>query len=410
MSHSSWIGKKLGGRYEIVSELGSGGMSTVYKANDPNLGRVVAIKIIHHHLTTNEDFVRRFRDEAAVVAQLRHPNIVQVYDFNSDDDVYFIVFEFVPGVTLQDHLKRLNELQRRVSVDEIIKYTQQIGSALDYAHGRGLVHRDIKPANVMINVYGDAILTDFGIAKIMDSTHHTATGAVLGTARYMSPEQIKGQTVDGRSDTYSLGVMLYEMASGFPPYDAESVMTILMMHVNDPIPRLPKLDLPGGLNDCIETAMAKEPEDRYQTLAELSADLNRLDELDRFDHTAQEKTEDISNTIAYQSIPQVGDPAVDSTMVDQPTVPSGGTGVTTGRLPAQPVTPAGQTVDGGDGDRSLFRSPLVWLGGGIAAILLVGLIFMAGRLSGGGGTNVEAMTPQAVSGQSAAPDDEEAEP
>ena len=269
MAGESWIGKKLGGRYEILEKLGAGGMATVYKANDPNLDRIVAIKVIHHHLSDRPDFIRRFQDEASVVAQLRHPNIVQVFDFNNDGEIFYIVFEFVPGVTLQDHLTRINSNGRKLSAQEVTKYIAQIGSALDYAHGRGLVHRDVKPANIMLNVQGDAILTDFGIAKIAGNTTHTATGAVVGTARYMSPEQIKGETIDGRTDIYSLGIVLYEMISGSPPYDAESTMTILMMHVNDPIPPLDEFNIPDALKATLRTSMAKMPHQRFRTAAEM---------------------------------------------------------------------------------------------------------------------------------------------
>ncbi|RPI20710.1 MAG: serine/threonine protein kinase, partial [Chloroflexota bacterium] len=214
MPTSEWTGKKLGNRYLIDDMVGQGGMSAVYRATDPNLKRVVAIKMIHSHLSNDPDFVQRFEEEAAAVAQLRHHGIIQVYDFNQDDGVYYMVLEFVPGETVQEHLRRLNADGRRLSVARAIEYMAEVCEAVDYAHRRGMIHRDIKPANIMLNLVGQAILMDFGISKMVGSQRHTATGAVVGTAMYMSPEQIKGEHPDRRTDVYSLGVTLFEMVSG----------------------------------------------------------------------------------------------------------------------------------------------------------------------------------------------------
>ena len=187
MSRPNWIGQTLGGRYRIDEILGQGGMSAVYKAYDPNLKRVVAIKLIHSHLASDPKFVSRFEEEATAVAQLRHPNIVQVFDFNHDGDLYYMVQEFIPGETLQERLRRLSKAGRRMAVTEAIQYTLNICEATGYAHQRDMVHRDIKPANIMLDTHGQAILMDFGIVKIMGGTQHTATGAVVGTALYMPP-------------------------------------------------------------------------------------------------------------------------------------------------------------------------------------------------------------------------------
>ena len=275
MSTSNWIGKTLGNRYVIEEILGQGGMSAVYKATDPNLKRVVAIKMIHTHLSGNPDFVKRFEEEAASVAQLRHHGIIQVHDFNRDGDTYYMVLEFVPGETIQAHLKRLNDAKRRLSPTQAIEYMANTCDAVDYAHQRGMIHRDIKPANIMINTLGQAILMDFGIAKIVGSQRHTATGAVVGTAMYMSPEQIKGEQPDRRTDIYSLGVTLFEMVSGHPPFEAESAMTLMMMHINDPVPNVRELnpEVPEALVAVINKALAKDPNQRFQTAAQMASAL-----------------------------------------------------------------------------------------------------------------------------------------
>jgi serine/threonine-protein kinase len=278
MNQSNWVGQTLSGRYQVEELLGQGGMSSVYKAYDPNLKRAVAIKLIHSHLTSDPEFVRRFEVEAAAVAQLRHPNIIQVFDFNNDQNVYYMVLEFVPGETLYDRLYRLNQEGRRLSQDELVGIGASIGNAVAYAHKRGMIHRDVKPANVMLNVQGEAILTDFGITKIVGETQHTATGAVVGTALYMAPEQIKGESIDHRVDIYSLGVMLFEMAAGRRPFEADSAMTIMMMHVNDPVPDLRQLNpsTSAALSSIIGKALEKNPSKRYQSGEELASALREL--------------------------------------------------------------------------------------------------------------------------------------
>lgn len=277
MNQPTWIGRSLSGRYKIEALLGQGGMSAVYKATDPNLKRVVAIKLIHPHLSSDPSFVTRFESEAAAVASLRHPNIVQVYDFNNDAGVYYMVLEFIPGETLQDRLQRLNADGRKLSLDEALKFAVDISDAMGYAHQRGMIHRDIKPANIMLDVHGGAILMDFGIVKILGGDSHTSTGAVVGTARYMSPEIIRGEVADHRSDIYSLGVTLYEMLSGRPPFVADSAMTLMMMHLNDPVPnvRTFRSDIQPELVRILEKSLAKDRAERYQSVAELSADLKR---------------------------------------------------------------------------------------------------------------------------------------
>lgn len=278
MAQPTWIGKTISARYHIEELLGQGGMSAVYKANDPNLKRVVAIKLIHSHLASDAQFIQRFEEEASAVASLRHPNIVQVFDFNTDDGIYYMVLEFIPGETLQDHIRRLTVQNRKIPLTQAIKLIINMCDALAYAHQRGMVHRDIKPANIMLDLYGQAILMDFGIVKIMGGSNHTATGAVVGTARYMSPEMIRAEPPDPRSDIYSLGVTLYEMLSGQAPYNADSAMTLMMMHLNDPIPdpRLLRSDIPAELVRILNKALAKDRQDRYQDASAFGHDLRRL--------------------------------------------------------------------------------------------------------------------------------------
>ena len=277
MDQPTWIGRTLSGRYRIDELLGQGGMSAVYKATDPNLKRVVAVKLIHSHLSSDPSFVQRFEGEAAAVASLRHQNIVQVYDFNTDGGIYYMVLEFIPGETLQDRMKRLFEDGRHLSVEDTLKFTLNISDAVGYAHQRGMVHRDIKPANIMLDVHGQAILMDFGIVKILGGESHTSTGAVVGTARYMSPEIIRGEVVDHRSDIYSLGVTMFEMLSGRPPFVADSAMTLMMMHLNDPVPNVRDFrgDIPEEIVAILEKCLAKDRDARYQSIAELSSDLRR---------------------------------------------------------------------------------------------------------------------------------------
>jgi serine/threonine protein kinase len=258
------IGRTLG-KYRIVERLGRGGMAEVYKAFQPSLDRYVAIKILHPFMAEEKDFLARFRREARNVAALRHPNIVQVFDFDVEDDLYYMVMEFLDGPSLKSRLEALHQRGQRLPLLDSIRIVGDVGSALAYAHARELVHRDVKPANVILEASGRVILTDFGVAKILSGTQFTATGTVLGTPAYMAPEQGMGQAGDGRSDIYSLGVMLYEMATGRLPFDADTPLAVVMKHVNEPLP-LPRTiapELPEAIERVILRALAKDPADRF---------------------------------------------------------------------------------------------------------------------------------------------------
>jgi serine/threonine protein kinase len=264
-------GKTLG-NYRIVERVGHGGMATVYKAYQPALERYVAIKVIHKHLAADdEQFLKRFQREAKAVASLRHPNIVQVFDFGTEGDVMYMVMEYLEGTTLKAVLNALAQ-KETMRLEEVLRVFQALASAVEYAHQQGMVHRDIKPANVMLTTKGDVILTDFGIAKIVGGTQYTATGALTGTPAYMSPEQGHGERGDERSDIYALGVMLYEMVTGRVPFDADTPLAVIMKHISAPLPLPRQLNpiIPEAVEQVILKALAKEPNDRYQTVAEMT--------------------------------------------------------------------------------------------------------------------------------------------
>jgi hypothetical protein len=279
MGQSGWIGRALSGRYRIESLLGQGGMSAVYKGTDPNLRRTVAIKLIHGHLSEDPQFVSRFEEEAAAVAQLKHPNIIQVYDFANDEDTYYMVLEFIPGKTLQARLRKLNQDDRHMPVEDVRRVVAGVCDALEYAHERGMIHRDVKPANVMITPDGQPVLMDFGIAKIVGGKQHTATGNVIGTASYISPEQVRGETLDPRVDIYALGVMLFEMLSGRPPFEGDSAMTVMLKHVNEPVPDITQLNpnVPPALVAVTMRALEKDRNRRFGSAAEMADALRNAD-------------------------------------------------------------------------------------------------------------------------------------
>src|SRR4051794_1822011 len=248
-------------------------MSTVYRAFDETLERWVAIKVLHHTMEDDPIQVERFRREARTVARLNHPNVVTVIDAGEDDGHPFIVFEYVDGDTLKGLIKRTGPLP----VVEAVAYAIEIGRALTAAHEERLVHRDVKPQNVLIDPDGRAKVTDFGISRSLDADGLTATGRVLGTTDYVSPEQALGEEVSEQSDVYSLGICLYEMLTGGVPFVAESQVGVAMKHVREPVPDLQAIrpEVSAALAAIVERATSKERRNRYASAAEMVADLER---------------------------------------------------------------------------------------------------------------------------------------
>ena len=272
------VGELIAGRYELEELVGTGGMSSVYRAHDRQLERHVALKVLHQQYMADGDYVERFRREARAVAQLSHPNIVTVIDRGEQENRQFIVFEYVDG----ENLKSLLEREGRLSESAAIRLALQIACGLSFAHLRGLVHRDVKPQNVLLDEDGRAKVTDFGIARSLGvQAGLTQTGTVMGTSDYISPEQARGGHADEQSDVYSLGAVLYELLTCEVPYPGDNFVAVAMRHVNEPPPsvRERRPDVSPRLDAAVQRAMAKEPRDRFPSMdafgAELEACLHR---------------------------------------------------------------------------------------------------------------------------------------
>lgn len=267
-------GQKIG-QYEIREQLGRGGMAEVYKAYQPGLDRFVAIKVMLGHLASDGDFVERFRREAKAVARLRHPNILQVFDFGVKEDVYFMVMEYIRGGTLKSYIQNKGKLPPK----EALTITSQLADALDYAHKADMIHRDLKPANVMFmdETRKQVVLTDFGIARLLGEEGLTVSGAMVGTPAYMSPEAGRGEDTDERADLYALGIIFYEMLTGQVPYSADTPLAIIMKHINAPLPTRQDYGehLPEPVESIILKSITKDPDDRYPTAAAMKQAIDR---------------------------------------------------------------------------------------------------------------------------------------
>ena len=273
MDMDRYIGRLLDNRYEILEVIGTGGMAVVYKARCHRLNRLVAIKILKDDYLKDEEFRRRFHAESQAVAMLSHPNIVSVYDVSTSDEADYIVMELIDGISLKQYMEKKGVLNWK----ETLHFAIQIAKALEHAHSRGIVHRDIKPHNVMVLKNGSVKVADFGIARLM-SKGNTLTKEALGSVHYISPEQAKGGRVDNRSDIYSLGVVMYEMMAGRPPYDGESPVAVAIQHINGgaAMPSTLNPNIPGGLEQIIMKAMANGPADRYTTAAVMLTDMDEF--------------------------------------------------------------------------------------------------------------------------------------
>ena len=269
------IGKIIGNRYEILEEVGLGGMATVYKAKDHVLNRLVAVKVLKDEFTTDTEFIKRFNTEAQAAASLSHPNIVSIYDVGHEDEnnLYYIVMELVQGKTLKEIINSEGILSWKWAVN----IAMQIASALELAHKNGIVHRDIKPHNIIITEDGIAKVTDFGIAKAVSNSTITAFETTIGSVHYFSPEQAKGGFTDAKSDLYSLGVVMYEMLTGKVPFDADTPVSVALKHMQEdpkePIDLNP--EIPSAVNQIVIKAMQKEPSARYQNATEMLHDLSK---------------------------------------------------------------------------------------------------------------------------------------
>ncbi len=353
------------GPYRVVEALGEGGMAAVYKAYQANMDRYVAVKVLPRYFASDPQFVGRFEQEAKVLAKLQHPHILPVHDFGEAEGYTYIVMPFVETGTLADLLQ-----EQPLPLPQIRSIISQVGDALDYAHSAGVVHRDVKPSNVLVDKRGNCLLTDFGIAKIVEgTTAFTQTGGIIGTPAFMSPEQIRGEKLDGRSDIYSLGVVLYEMAAGRPPFRAETPPAMLVKHLNDPLPppRTHNPDLPEGVERVILKSLAKQREDRYATAGEMVRALQAA----ASDAVVAETATDDGSAIP--------------TLVERAT--------TLRSEPAPTLTPP-----------AARWKRHAWLAGGAAVVVAVVLIIYGALLpgSGGPGQTVESETGSAVHSPTAA--------
>ncbi len=261
------LGSTLG-PYRILEQIGLGGMATVYKAYQPGMNRLVALKVLPEHFAHDLHFIQRFKQESRVIAKLEHRNIVPVYDFGEQDGTAYLVMRYLQAGTVKDILAH-----GPLPLPDAARIVADVAAALDYAHTQGVIHRDVKPSNVLVDKEGHAYLTDFGLAKVLEATVElTGTGAMMGTPAYMAPEQTLGKPVTPKTDVYSLGVMLYEMVTGRPPFEADTPMAVALMHVHTPLslPRTFNPELPEAVELVILKALAKEPQDRYQSAGELA--------------------------------------------------------------------------------------------------------------------------------------------
>jgi len=376
-------GRVLGGRYRLVSPIARGGMATVWVADDPVLSRQVAVKILRNDLAADDGTRARFRHEAVAAARLSHPNIVSTYDTGDDDGIAYIVMELVDGPTL----RHLIDQRGGLPVADVIKIGKQVADALDAAHRAGLVHRDVKPANVLVPVAGPVKVTDFGIAKAAGADDLTRTGTVMGTARYLSPEQVNGRPTDPRTDVYALGLLMYEALCGHPPFggDTEIATAMARLTTTAPAVRAERPEVSQALDDVIHRCLARQPSARFGSAAAVRDALDRA----RLDPTG--------------AIPRplVGPGAAAGATGATGVVPAvGGSGVPTGPTHPQPV-PVPITPTPRRRRRRLtwlwvLLVVLVAIGGGVAAFLLVNDSSGSGSGTGAGASAQPSATSATI--------------
>ncbi|HOW22216.1 MAG TPA: Stk1 family PASTA domain-containing Ser/Thr kinase [Sedimentibacter sp.] len=309
------IGRIIGNRYEIIEKIGGGGMSNVYKAKCNVLNRYVAIKILRDELTQDSEFVEKFKQESLSAASLTHPNIVNIYDTGIEDDIYYIVMEYVKGETLKNYIKR----KTRLSEQEAVKISRQVAEALRHAHMNNIVHRDIKPHNILLTEDGTAKVTDFGIARASTSSTINNTSNVIGSVHYFSPEQARGGYVDEKSDIYSLGIVMYEMVTGTLPFDADNHISVAMKQIQEkPVPpskRVKNLNISKNFEDIIMKCLEKHQSFRFQNIDEL---LKKLDALNGNIEAANEESEIIdSPTIEIPALSKKEENVIDIDLIDK---------------------------------------------------------------------------------------------
>ncbi len=363
---TDWTDKTIG-KVRVEQLLGRGGMAEVYRGMHITLGRPVAVKVLLSHLEARPELQARFEREARVLANLRHPNILQIYDFDFVDGQPYIVMEYINGPTLSDHLHAVHAVNGRLSLTEIGRILVMLSSALDYAHAQGVIHRDIKPGNIMIQTKGvpfvpgqpfggdaEPILTDFGLTRLTDASSQSVSGTIAGTPAYMSPEQARGDRADHRSDLYSLGVVLYEMLSGRVPFEADTTMGVLMKHLQQSPPPLDSL--PISLQLIIEKSLAKDPGQRYQSARELVEDYLNATGL-----TVADVAPGYTLTASFSSHPSTTAPALSDRVTLPPSpIPA----------PALPDQPS-----------ALRNRSTLWMGlTGLLLVILLFTIFFPGQI------------------------------
>ena len=349
------------GRYQVEGEIGRGGMATVFKAYDPRFERHVAIKVLPREFMHDPEFRARFNREAKTIATLEHPAIVPVYDYGEQDGLPYLVMRYMPGGSLSDRLEN-----GPLFIEESAAILQRLGSALDRAHSQGIIHRDLKPGNVLFDQYGDAFLADFGIVQVSGSNSNlTASGSLVGTPMYMSPEQVYGdKELDGRSDIYALGIILFQMLTGHLPYEADTPAKLMMKHILEPIPGLltDRPDLPPEAEVIVSKALSKNREDRFDTASDFSAALSTITkEIPVSNELRQQLT-----SLQADIIPETADTNLPNTPIDEAPPEIADDVLDAMGIPDSKGTPpvAGKTT------QSTERKNLVWVLGVIGVLLV----------------------------------------